>query len=549
MMLGTPGEPRSVVGNELVLLWAATAGITASWSAVHLLVAAFSEMPSRAPAGEWTRAALWSVFIVATLTLGTAMSTNLYQVGLRDTLCLIVPVYVMPGLCAAVTMPRIVGRLRGRLKCQRQRALEGVDVVDVVEDAQDIKPLETHSYSPPAKSLHAFDGMSLASDMTQLDRATSDMVQLDRAASDMAHLDRAVSNMTQLDRAASDMAQLYRAASVAGSAGNGIASPPPPPILAPSPVSQHHNVSVIPTNTTTLVPPPRLSFIGRVKKVAATVILNEPLVVSIALLSIAVQALLFSGTVEQHQHGAAAPDVRGAITAVPALFQDNMERTVNISIACNGGPSRWGAITLPDPPSGPTILIEHVAGYPSLVSRSLHDSMVEQGHRVCVYDRPGYGHSPQGFSPISPVTLERALSSSLRTIGENGPFYVIGHRSGAEYARLFATLNRGAVIGMALVYPTDGALRSLLGPKQSEPVRIAAAQAMLDGRLLPEPGLSRLRLNAQRALAALGTWLTSPPTVPDTNHAGQKEAEWVLLSPYLAQAQYFEMLQQPELAQ
>ncbi|KAJ2806083.1 hypothetical protein H4R21_001017 [Coemansia helicoidea] len=72
---------------------------------------------------------------------------------------------------------------------------------------------------------------------------------------------------------------------------------------------------------------------------------------------------------------------------------------------------------------------------------------------------------------------------------------------------------------------------------------------MLDGRLLPEPGLSRLRLNAQRALAALGTWLTSPPTVPDTNHAGQKEAEWVLLSPYLAQAQYFEMLQQPELAQ
>ncbi|KAJ2712502.1 hypothetical protein H4R19_002719 [Coemansia spiralis] len=270
---------------------------------------------------------------------------------------------------------------------------------------------------------------------------------------------------------------------------------------------------------------------------------------SAAFLSIAVQALLFSGTLEQSRHVAATPDVHGSIFAAPALFPDNVERTVNISLACHGGHSRWGPEGSPKLPPKATVLIEHVAGYPSLVSRSLHSALVAQGHRVCAYDRPGYAHTPQGYSPISPVTLERALSSSLRSVGEGGPFFVVGHRSGAEYARLFAALNRGSVIGMAFVYPTDMALLSLLGHTQSEPVRVATARAMSDSRLLPEPGLGRLHLNAQRALAALGTWLTSPPTISDTNISSQPETEWALSSPYLAQAQYFEMLQQPQLAQ
>ncbi|KAJ1734690.1 hypothetical protein LPJ61_000930, partial [Coemansia biformis] len=231
------------------------------------------------------------------------------------------------------------------------------------------------------------------------------------------------------------------------------------------------------------------------------------------------------------------------------LFPDNIERTVNISITCSGESSSWASATYPRPLSKSVVLIEHVAGYPSLVSKSLQNALLELNHRVCVYDRPGYARSPQGYAPITPVTLERALSSALHSIGEKGPFYVVGHRSGAEYARLFAALNQGKVVGMAFVYPTEAALLSLLGPNQSLHTRIAEAQAMADSKLLPEPNLRPSHLGVQRALAALGTWMTSPPVISDANRASQKATEWALSSPYLAQAQYFEVQQQPQLAQ
>ncbi|KAJ2362004.1 hypothetical protein H4S01_004999, partial [Coemansia sp. RSA 2610] len=94
-----------------------------------------------------------------------------------------------------------------------------------------------------------------------------------------------------------------------------------------------------------------------------------------------------------------------------------------------------------------------------------------------MYDRPGYMFSPQGYTPMSPVTMERALSSALRKIGEVGPFYVVGHRSGAEYAQVFANMNLDLVVGAALVYPTDTALVGLLSANQTESVRMAKAQA------------------------------------------------------------------------
>ncbi|KAJ2452236.1 hypothetical protein EV183_003094 [Coemansia sp. RSA 2336] len=166
-----------------------------------------------------------------------------------------------------------------------------------------------------------------------------------------------------------------------------------------------------------------------------------------------------------------------------------------------------------------------------------------------MYDRPGYMLSPQGYAPISPVTLERTLSSALRAAGEEGPFYLVGHHSGAEYSQIFANINYESVVGMSLVYPTDTALLGLLNANQTDSIRMARAQAMTDSSLLPDTNLALPRLNLQRALAALGTWMTSPPSLSDASSSSQNLTEWALSSPYLAQAQFFELSMQPQLAE
>ncbi|KAJ2846144.1 hypothetical protein IWW36_004487 [Coemansia brasiliensis] len=225
-----------------------------------------------------------------------------------------------------------------------------------------------------------------------------------------------------------------------------------------------------------------------------------------------------------------------------------MERTINISINCKGKTAVNGWTSYKTPQQA-TILLEHVSGYPSLVSKSIQDELVKYHHRVCMYDRPGYMLSPQGYAPISPVTLERALSSALRIAGEEGPFYLVGHHTGAEYSQIFANINYDSVVGMSFIYPTYTALVGLLNTNQTESIRLARAQAMTDGSLLPDTNLALQRLNFQRALAALGTWMTSPPALSDTSSSSQNLTEWALSSPYLAQAQFFELSMQPQLAE
>ncbi|KAJ1670985.1 hypothetical protein EV182_007884, partial [Spiromyces aspiralis] len=85
----------------------------------------------------------------------------------------------------------------------------------------------------------------------------------------------------------------------------------------------------------------------------------------------------------------------------------------------------------------PTILLEGARGLPSSTIAPLRDALVAQGRRVCLYDRPGYGYSPQGLVPTDPVAVVEVFTQLLEIQGEVSPFDVVAHNDGLDYARLF----------------------------------------------------------------------------------------------------------------
>ncbi|KAJ1861231.1 hypothetical protein LPJ73_001076, partial [Coemansia sp. RSA 2703] len=189
-------------------------------------------------------------------------------------------------------------------------------------------------------------------------------------------------------------------------------------------------------------------------------------------------------------------------------------------------------------------------GYPSLASKSIQNALVQQNHRVCVYDRPGYMLSPQGYVPVPLPAMEKTLFNGLVALGEKVPFYVVGHHSGSEHAELFVKENRANVAGMALIHPTDVSLEALLAINLDSANKTATVKNVLnnDGALMDLIS-SPSYLNYQRAFASIGMVSTNIPIDVDPNDSGEVAAEWGLSDPNLPQAQYFERLQQPQLVE
>lgn len=79
---------------------------------------------------------------------------------------------------------------------------------------------------------------------------------------------------------------------------------------------------------------------------------------------------------------------------------------------------------------------------------------VAKTHRVCAYDRPGYGLSDPGPMPRDGEAVARDLDHALRRARVGGPFIVVGHSAGALYMRLFAERRPRDVVGMVLVDPS-----------------------------------------------------------------------------------------------
>jgi len=93
----------------------------------------------------------------------------------------------------------------------------------------------------------------------------------------------------------------------------------------------------------------------------------------------------------------------------------------------------------PSSPS-PTIICEHGGGSNSVSYQATADYLIQQGRRVCRYDRLGYGWTPTWIQYLPDSVIESGfiLVELLHAAGESGPFVCIGHSAGAAACVSFA---------------------------------------------------------------------------------------------------------------
>ncbi|MBI4935384.1 MAG: alpha/beta hydrolase [Actinobacteria bacterium] len=71
--------------------------------------------------------------------------------------------------------------------------------------------------------------------------------------------------------------------------------------------------------------------------------------------------------------------------------------------------------------------------------------------RVCSYERPGTGTSDPATETATFTTQATDLHELLNTVGEPGPYVVVGHSFGGAEAVMFASVFADEVIGLVLV--------------------------------------------------------------------------------------------------
>jgi pimeloyl-ACP methyl ester carboxylesterase len=134
--------------------------------------------------------------------------------------------------------------------------------------------------------------------------------------------------------------------------------------------------------------------------------------------------------------------------------------------------------------------------------------------RVCVYDRPGLGHSPArvGTRNIDSGVHARELRALLAAAGEHGPYLLVGHSYGGLIVRSFLDRYPGEVAGMLLleaVPPGMSDLYSGYGHTFAEAgTRIDLdASSRATGYLAPLPGLPLVVVTADHPESWAPTWV------------------------------------------
>jgi pimeloyl-ACP methyl ester carboxylesterase len=122
--------------------------------------------------------------------------------------------------------------------------------------------------------------------------------------------------------------------------------------------------------------------------------------------------------------------------------------------------------------------------------------------RICAYDRAGQGWSEDASDPQDGVAAAADLHSLLDAAGEDGPFVLVGHSIGGDYAMVYADRYPEQVAGMVLLDATSP-YRTAAGTVHAGPpgpIAVVPSLARLGvGRLfppsfwsaLPEPAASQ----------------------------------------------------------
>ncbi len=125
--------------------------------------------------------------------------------------------------------------------------------------------------------------------------------------------------------------------------------------------------------------------------------------------------------------------------------------------------------------------------------------------RVCTYDRAGQGWSEDAPSRQDGLQAAADLHTLLSRAGEDGPYVLVGHSIGGDYAMTYAVRYPEQVAGMVLLdatdpYRSDGTTLQA-GPPSAIAVLPSVARLGV-GRLLPTSSWSALPEPAASQLAA-----------------------------------------------
>jgi pimeloyl-ACP methyl ester carboxylesterase len=100
----------------------------------------------------------------------------------------------------------------------------------------------------------------------------------------------------------------------------------------------------------------------------------------------------------------------------------------------------------------PTIILESGLGLP-MTSWIKVKARLAAHHRVCTYERAGYGSSDPGPMPRDAEHVAADLAALAKAEGFQPPYVLVGHSLGAHFVRLFAAEHPRDVRGLVLVDP------------------------------------------------------------------------------------------------
>jgi len=81
----------------------------------------------------------------------------------------------------------------------------------------------------------------------------------------------------------------------------------------------------------------------------------------------------------------------------------------------------------------------------------VQEKLAALGMRSLAYDRAGMGLSDPGPAPRDGLAIVSDLEKLLETLGEYGPFILVGHSMAGLHVHLFAGRNPAKVVGLVLV--------------------------------------------------------------------------------------------------